>query len=331
MKKTISLVSFILTLFLLASAAFYSRYQNFISTPRIAESENISISTGSTASSIAYQFMPYSFENKIYLRFMLKQYPQFTAVKQGTFAVQSGWDFLTLFTHLAEGVEFQNKITFIEGSTFKEWQLQIAQTAGLDNDIAELSEQEILKLLKIDAPKLEGMLLPETFFYPSQSKVSDILRTSSQELKEYLAKAWSSRAKNLPLKTPYEALILASIIEKETSLETERTTVASVFINRLNKRMKLQTDPTVIYGLGDRYKGDIKRKHLRERTAYNTYVIRGLPPTPIAMVGKNAIDAALHPATTKYLYFVASGDGGHYFSKNLNEHNRAVRKYILKR
>lgn len=331
MKKTISLVSLILTLILLASAVFYSRYQGFVSAPRIVNTENINISAGISASSIAYQYIPYSLENKFYLRLMFKQYPQFLAVKRGTFKVQAGWSFLVLFEHLVNGKEFQHKITFIEGSTFKEWRQQISKAPELVNDIADMNENEILQLLNVDAPKLEGMLLPETFFYPAQSKISNILRTSNRELQGYLKQAWATRAKNLPLKTPYEALILASIIEKETSLEAERKTVASVFINRLNKRMKLQTDPTVIYGLGDRYKGDIKRKHLREKTAYNTYVIRGLPPTPIAMVGKNAIDAALHPATTKYLYFVASGNGGHYFSTNLREHNRAVRKYILKR
>lgn len=331
MKKTISILSLILTFVLLASTVFYSRYQNFISTPRITKAQHITVAAGESASTIAYRFTPYSFENKLYLRLLFKQHPEFLAIKQGTFATQAGWNFIALFDHLVTGTEVQHKITFIEGSTFKEWLAQIGQASELVNDIADLSEAKLLSELNIDAPKLEGMLLPETFFYPTNSKASDILRTASLELQAYLAEAWSKRAKNLPLKTPYEALILASIIEKETSLESERTTVASVFINRLNKGMKLQTDPTVIYGLGDRYKGDIKRKHLREKTAYNTYVIRGLPPTPIAMVGKNAIDAALNPANTKYLYFVASGNGGHYFSTNLREHNRAVRKYILKR
>ncbi|GIC78972.1 endolytic transglycosylase MltG [Moritella sp. F3] len=332
MKKIITAVSLLFTILLIACVLFYSRYQSFISVDRVQSDHILTVASGDTAQSIANSMIAVpDMESKVFLRLFFKQNPSITNIKLGSYKVTAGWDFKTLFEHLVSGDEFQHKITFIEGSTFKEWRQQLSQAKGIIDDTAGLSEPEIAQLLNIDNPKLEGLMLPETYFYPEGTLVSALYRKSHKKLQAYLDAAWQSRDKNLPLKNAYEALILASIIEKETGLESERTTVGSVFINRLNKRMRLQTDPTVIYGMGDDYKGNIRRKHLRQKTAYNTYVIKRLPPTPIAMVGKTSIDAALHPATTNYLYFVASGDGGHYFSKNLKEHNRAVRKYILKK
>jgi len=150
-------------------------------------------------------------------------------------------------------------------------------------------------------------------------------------MQKYLEESWSTREKNLPLKNSYEALILASIVEKETGLRSEQGQIAGVFIRRLNKKMRLQTDPTVIYGMGDRYDGNIRRRDLLEHTSYNTYRIPALPPTPIALPGGAAIDAVMHPLKGKTLYFVSKGDGSHYFSETLEEHNKAVTKYQLKR
>lgn len=332
MKKIITAVSLLFTILLIACVLFYSRYQSFVSVDRVQSDQVLTVASGDTARSIANSMIAApDMESKVFLRLFFKQHPNITKIKLGSYKVTAGWDFKTLFEHLVSGDEFQHKITFIEGSTFKEWRQQLSQASGIIDDTAGLSEPEIAQLLNIDNPKLEGLLLPETYFYPEGTLVSALYLKSHKKLQAYLDEAWQSRDKKLPLKNAYEALILASIIEKETGLESERTTVGSVFINRLNRRMRLQTDPTVIYGMGDDYKGNIRRKDLRQKTAYNTYVIKRLPPTPIAMVGKTSIDAALHPATTNYLYFVASGDGGHYFSKNLKEHNRAVRKYILKK
>ena len=336
MKKTITLKHFLAVITLVfiflavSSVIFYSRYQTFTAQSRITSDHILTVVGGNTAQSIANKLIPEkNIENKILLRLFFKLHPEITHIKRGSYQVRNGWNFEELFRHLVASDEYQHKITFIEGSTFKQWRHQISQAAGLIDDTADLTEAELAELLNINHAKLEGMFLPETYFYPEGTLATTLYKQSHQALASYLEQTWQQRDAKLPLKSAYEALILASIIEKETAVESERTTVASVFVNRLNKKMRLQTDPTVIYGLGDAYKGDIKRKHLRQRTDYNTYVIRGLPPTPIAMVGKTSIYAALHPATTSYLYFVASGDGGHYFSKSLKEHNRAVRKYIL--
>ncbi len=204
----------------------------------------------------------------------------------------------------------------------------LEQNEQLKHTLTESSEADIAKQLGIEQSKLEGLFLAETYHFTKGVSDLDILKRAHRKLEGILNSAWETRQENLPLTSPYQALILASIIEKETAVESERERIASVFVNRLNKRMRLQTDPTVIYGMGDNYDGNIRKKDLRAPTPYNTYVINGLPPTPIAMPGEASIRAALNPEQSAYLYFVASGNGGHVFSKNLTEHNRAVRAYL---
>jgi len=177
----------------------------------------------------------------------------------------------------------------------------------------------------------EGRFLPETYYFPRGTTDVDFLRRAYADMQAFLQQVWAQRDDGLPLKSPYEALTLASIVEKETGVAAERPQIAGVFVRRLKKGMKLQTDPTVIYGMGDRYDGDIRFRDLRTDTAYNTYTRFGLPPTPIAMPGKDAILAVLHPADGKALYFVSRGDGSHHFSSTLEEHNRAVDRYQRKR
>jgi UPF0755 protein len=175
----------------------------------------------------------------------------------------------------------------------------------------------------------EGQFFPETYFFTRETTDLDLLRQSFERMQDFLDEAWQDRDEGLPLDSPYEALILASIVEKETAQPDERALIAGVFINRLRKGMKLQTDPTVIYGLGDQFQGNLRSRHLREDTPYNTYTRYGLPPSPIALAGAEAVDAVLHPAKTDALFFVARGDGTHQFSNTLKSHNNAVIKYQL--
>ncbi|MBF1218461.1 MAG: endolytic transglycosylase MltG, partial [Haemophilus parainfluenzae] len=175
---------------------------------------------------------------------------------------------------------------------------------------------------------MEGWLYPDTYNYTPNSTDLELLKRSTSRLQKALDKAWNERDENLPLEAPYQMLILASIVEKETGIASERPQVASVFINRLKANMKLQTDPTVIYGMGESYTGNIRKKDLETMTSYNTYMIEGLPPTPIAMVSESALQAVAHPAKTDFYYFVADGSGGHKFTRNLNEHNKAVQEYL---
>ena len=194
-----------------------------------------------------------------------------------------------------------------------------------------MSEAEVMKLVGKGEKHAEGWFFPDTFYFDRGTTDVVLLKRSYDIMQAKLESAWANRASGLPYKNSYEALIMASIIEKETGKASERPMIAGVFINRLRIGMRLQTDPTVIYGMGDNYKGNIRRKDLTTDTIYNTYTRDGLPPTPIAMPGLASIEAALNPEKTKALYFVGKGDGSHAFSNSLVEHNRAVAKYQLKR
>ncbi|WP_341488727.1 endolytic transglycosylase MltG [Photobacterium damselae subsp. damselae] len=254
--------------------------------------------------------------------------PELLQLKAGSYLVEPKMTLQQLLTLIGSGKEHQFSITLVEGERFSEWLKELQQAPEMQHKTVGLSEAEIAKALNIDTNKLEGYMLPETYNYTAGMSDLDILKRAHNKLESVLENAWQGREKDLPLKTPYDVLIMASIIEKETAVDSERDVVSSVFTNRLEKGMRLQTDPTVIYGMGDKYDGNIRKRDLTTPTPYNTYVIFGLPPTPIAMPSKASILAAVHPAQTKYLYFVANGKGGHTFSKTLAEHNRAVRQYL---
>jgi len=221
-------------------------------------------------------------------------------------------------------------VTLVEGLTFKNFLETLSKQEKIDIALTDKSFAEIKNFLKLDIEHPEGWFYPDTYQYVSGISDADILLQAHKRMQRVLAEEWEKRAKDLPYKTAYEALIMASIIEKETGVAYERPEIAGVFVRRLQKGMRLQTDPTIIYGLGDSYKGNIRRKHLRQPTPYNTYVINGLPPTPIAMPARAAINAALNPAPGKTLFFVAKGDGSHQFSETLAQHNKAVQKYQIK-
>lgn len=267
-------------------------------------------------------------ENSILLKVFAKLNPELISLKAGTYQLNAGMSLPTLLKLLNSGVEHQFKITFVEGSTFKEWRAKLAEAEKINATLNDKSAQQILTSLNSQYSHPEGLFFPDTYAYTAGSSDLDILRLAHQRMLSELEQSWQLRAKDLPYKNAYEALIMASLIEKETGQIFEQPIIAAVFINRLAKRMRLQTDPTIIYGLGERYTGDITYANIREKTAYNTYQIKALPPTPIAMPGKSAIEATLHPEQSPYLYFVSKGNGEHYFSSTLREHNNAVNKYI---
>lgn len=261
-------------------------------------------------------------------RWAVKIHPQLSKLKAGTYQIDPSMTLFALFNLVASGKEHQFSLTFIEGTRFKDWREQLRASKNVGQSIETMSEADIAKALGLEYSVLDGLLLPETYYYVAGESDMSILKRASLKLQTLLDKAWKERDQTIPLRSEYELLTLASIIEKETSMKAERVKVASVFVNRLNKGMRLQTDPTVIYGMGEAYQGRIRKKDLRALTPYNTYVIYGLPPSPIAMSSKASILAAAAPAETPYFYFVADGRGGHQFSTTLAEHNRAVKQYL---
>lgn len=252
-------------------------------------------------------------------------------IKAGEFALFEADTPHSLLMRISSGQVLQRPLTVIEGQRFSDFRAALAAADGLEQKTAAWSDAEIMTALGAEGVHPEGQFFPDTYFYSRGASDLSLLKQAYLRLQKTLQREWQNRAEGLPLKSAYEALILASIIEKETGIASERAEIAGVFRRRLEKGMKLQTDPTIIYGMGERYKGNIRRRDILEATPYNTYVIRGLPPTPIALASEAAIHATLHPAEGNSLYFVATGDGGHYFSSSLEEHNRAVRKYQLKR
>lgn len=236
-----------------------------------------------------------------------------------------------LLLSLNHGKATQGSVTFIEGRTFVQMRSKLEKNDAVKQTISVLSESEILKLMGSEHTVAEGLFFPDTYYFDRNTADKVVLQRSYDAMKSKLESAWNNRAAGLPYKNSYQALIMASIVEKETGKASERRMIAGVFINRLRIGMRLQTDPTVIYGMGAQYKGNIRKRDLLTDTPYNTYTRNGLPPTPIAMPGFASIEAALHPASTKALYFVGKGDGSHAFSSSLAEHNRAVVKYQLKK
>ncbi len=247
----------------------------------------------------------------------------------GEYHIEPGMTVLTLLDHMVKGQVLQHSLTVIEGWTFKQLMQAINSNEKLLHTLKGLSPAQIMTQLGVADEHPEGRFYPDTYRFPSGMSDLDFLKRAYSAMSARLEQEWSQRAEGLPYQSPYEALIMASIVERETGVPAERDVIAGVFVRRLQLGMRLQTDPTVIYGIGDSYDGDIRRRDLQTDTPYNTYTRYGLPPTPIAMPSGAAINAALHPAAGVALFFVAKGDGAHQFSATLAEHEAAVQAYLL--
>ena len=252
-------------------------------------------------------------------------------IQAGGYHIPPGTTAETLMDLFVQGKVLQHSITLVEGWTFSQVMQTVRSHRELEHTLAGLSDQEVMERIGHPDVHPEGRFLPETYHFPDATQDVDILRRAYGDMQALLIAEWERRDGGLPYGTPYDALIMASIVEKETARPEERGRIAGVFVRRLQKKMRLQTDPTVIYGLGESFDGNLRRRDLKRKTPYNTYVNKGLPPTPIAMPGVDSILAALHPEPGNVLYFVAKGDGSHHFSATLAEHQRAVAKYQLKR
>lgn len=250
-------------------------------------------------------------------------------IKAGEFLIKPGTNLIDLITIFNSDDVIQYRITLVEGNRFEDYLLKIQSEPKIKAVIHDWTNEQIMAAIGAKETHPEGLFAPETYSYTAGQSDLEILIQAYQRQQRVLQDAWSKKSDNSPLKTPYEALILASIVEKETGAAEERAAIAGVFSRRLELGMRLQSDPTTIYGLGDRYNGNLKSKHLREKNQYNTYKISGLPVTPIANPGAAAIYASTLPEAGSSIYFVAKGDGSHYFSSTLKEHNGAVRKYQI--
>ena len=331
-KVLLSLTTFLLIFLGIA----WSQYQGFMTMPLQVSEQGYSytVRNGSNLHQISrelreaglftlpaeYLYIYGRFENKAHL------------IKAGEYHIEPQTTLPQLLEQLISGHVVQYPFTIIEGMTAQELLNTISQDQRFTKTLTDNSLSAVMTILGLPDNHGEGEFLPETYYFTAGSSDIEILARAHKLMDIALEKAWDSRAENLPYKTPYEALIMASIIEKETGIAEERPQIAGVFVKRMQIGMRLQTDPTVIYGLGAQFNGNLRRKDLTRDTPYNTYTRGGLPPTPIALPSKESIEAALHPIVGNSLYFVATGkDGRHVFSATLAAHNDAVRKYQLKK
>lgn len=331
MKKSL----FLLKVILLCTAIIWLSVEGwalkqFLTSPisSLSQPKIIEIPKGASSYAVANRlYQARLIRHPNWFRLYLKLTGQAHKIQAGEFEIHPNWTLETLVETLTQGKTVSYPVTFIAGETFQESLSKLTSLPKLN--ATDLSPTDIQKALDITQP-LEGMILPETYLYNAGDTALSVLKRAHKDLQTLLNTEWAQRSKDLPFKTAYQALILASIVEKETGYAPERAKISAVFINRLKKRMRLQSDPTVIYGMGASYDGNIRKKDLLTKTPYNTYRINGLPPTPIALASADAIKAVFHPAKTRALYFVANGDGQHRFSDTLAEHNRAVRDYLRK-
>jgi UPF0755 protein len=317
---------------LMLGASAWKIHSALVQPLNIAQEELLEVPKGTTPNRT---FLRLEADGLIKDAFWLRVYWRFNLPKQplhsGEYRMLPGMTVEGLIDLWKRGEMVQYSVTLVEGWNFHQVRAALAKEEKLDHTLEGLSDSQVMEKIGHAGLFPEGRFFPDTYRFVRGMTDVELLKTAYDRLDEVLAKEWNQRATDLPYSDPYQALIMASLVEKETGVPQERGQIAGVFVRRMAIGMLLQTDPTVIYGLGDRYSGKLTRAHLKEPTPYNTYVIAGLPPTPIAMVGREAIHAALNPVAGNSLYFVARGDGSHVFSDDLDAHNNAVREYQLKR
>lgn len=332
-KRVIRLSSLLLFFFLVTGFLLYLDYQNFLQTPLNIERDFIfTVEPGMSFSDINKKLQTENIVEKgKYLEILARHSNRASKIKTGEYNLTPGLLPEELLTIFVSGKVVQYSMTLIEGWQIHEMLEAIKLDEVLEKKLLSYKPDDLMKELGYPEKSAEGLFFPDTYHFPKGTSDVEFLKRAYERLQLVLNEEWQNRAPNLPYQTSYDALIMASIIEKETGLASERKAIAGVFVRRLNKNMKLQTDPTVIYAMGRQFNGNIRKKDLNIDSPYNTYRYKGLPPSPISLVGREAIYAALHPEDGKALYFVAKGDGSHHFSESLAEHNRAVVKYQLKK
>jgi len=317
-------------LLVLLSVAVVAGFSYWSGQPITTDGEPIAftIPAGSSVGTAAQQISKAGAPVNPFMFSMLARVTQKASkIKAGAYELKPNTTPMGLIDQLVRGEFAQESLTIIEGWTFRQMRQALAASKSLKHDTADLSDRDLMAKISPDFKSPEGLFFPDTYLFAKGSSDLHIYKQAHALLMNRLAAAWERRDASLPYKTPYEALIMASIVEKETGQKSERSMIAAVFVNRLRQGMMLQTDPTVIYGMGENYAGNIRKKDLETDTPYNTYTRNGLPPTPIALPGVESLAAALGPAKTSALYFVSRGDGTSKFSDNLNDHNKAVNQY----
>jgi len=326
------LINRIIVLVILAALLLVAWMVFFVSTPIKLDTPTLEmdLKAGSSLTSVSQQLVqqgilqePWSFI------LLVRAFGKAGEIKAGNYLIESGITPYDLFVTLTNGNSMQASIIFIEGWTFAQMRAALMKNEAIKHVTIAYTDQQILSNIGAKETMPEGLLFPDSYYFTHGMSDQEILKRAYQAMQTKLDKAWQNRDAGLPYNSPYQALIMASIVEKETGKGDERPLIAGVFLNRLRMGMRLQTDPAVIYGLGEHFDGNLRKNDLLTDTPYNTYTRDGLPPTPIAMPGLAAIEAALHPDKTKALYFVGKGDGSHAFSATLVEHNQAVARYQL--
>ncbi|RUR28260.1 endolytic transglycosylase MltG [Vreelandella nanhaiensis] len=334
LKRLMAALGIFLVLGAAAVAGGYFYWQNRLQAPlALEEPELYQVPAGAGFNQVVVQLEEQGVIDDAWaFQLLARVHPErVPRLRVGEYQLTPGMSGLEMIALLGSNNVVTYPLTLPEGRTFSQLRTLLNNAPKLEHRTADMSDEEIMALLDREGTFPEGWFFPDTYRYHLGMSDVDILRQALARMEHILDEVWASRAEDLTIDSPYEALIMASLIERETGAPEERREIAGVFKRRMEQGMRLQTDPTVIYGMGERYEGRITRADLREATPYNTYVINGMPPTPIAMPGRASLEAAVNPLPGETLYFVSRGDGTHHFSRTLREHNNAVNRYIRNR